>query len=120
MFVRGKWVSFQRDAINTFYGLQDVDNSAFDVLQRSPDYDSIISFLTDGKGTWKTNASNQVVKFQNSMLTWMENLWHIFIAHNLHPSGNISEVTKAKAICLYAIVKNIYFDWKNDRRRHFE
>ena len=69
VFVRGKWVSFRRDAINTFYGLQDVDNSAFDVLQRSPNYDSIISFLTDGKGTWKTNASNQVVKFPNSMLT---------------------------------------------------
>ena len=107
VFVRGKWVSFRRNIINTFYGLQEVDNSAFDVLRRRPDYDSIISFLTDGKGTWKTNASNQVVKFQNSMLTWMERLWHIFIAHNLYPSGNISEVTKAKAICIYAIVKNI-------------
>ena len=110
VFVRGKWVSFLRDTINTFYGLQDVDNSAFDVLQRSPYYDSIISFLTDGKGTWKTNASNQEVKFPNSMLTWMAKLCHIFIAHNLHSSCNISEVTKAKAICLYAIVKNIYFD----------
>ena len=87
-----------------------MDNSAFDVLKRRSDYDSIISFLTNGKGTWKTNASNQVVKFQNSMLTWMEKLWHIFIANNLHPSGNISEVTKAKAICIYTIVKNIYFD----------
>ena len=110
VFVRGKWVSFRRDTINTFYGLQEVDNSAFDVLKKRPDYDSIISFLTDGKGTWKTNASNQVVKFQNSMLTWMEKVWHIFIAHNLHLSGNISEVTKAKAICIYAIVKNIYFN----------
>ena len=110
VFVRGKWVSFRRDAIKTFYGLQDVDNSAFDVLQRSPDYDSIISFLTDGKGTWKTNASTQVAKFPNSMLAWMEKLWHIFIAHNFHSSCNISEVTKAKAIFLYAIVKNIYFD----------
>ena len=44
------------------------------------------------------------------MLTWMVKLWHIFIAHNLHSSYNISEVTKAKSICLYAIVKNIYFD----------
>ena len=44
------------------------------------------------------------------MFTWMAKLWHIFIAHNLHSSYNISEVTKAKAICLYAIVKNIYFD----------
>ena len=40
----------------------------------------------------------------------MAKLWHIFIAHNLHSSYNIFEVTKAKAICLYAIVKNIYFD----------
>ena len=110
MFVRGKRVSFRRDTINTFYGLQEVDNSAFDVLKRRLDYDSIIYFLTDDKGTWKTNASNQVVKFQNSMLTWMAKLWHIFIAHNLHPFGNISEVTKAKAICIYAIVKKIYFD----------
>ena len=87
-----------------------MDDSAFDVLQRHPDYDSIISFLTDGQGTWKTNASNQVVKFQNSMLTWMAKLWHIFIATNLHPSGNISKVTKAKSIRIYAIVNNIYFD----------
>ena len=72
VFVRGKWVSFRRDTINTFYGLQEVDNSAFDVLKRHPYYDSIISFLIDGKGTWKTNASNQVVKFQKPMLTWME------------------------------------------------
>ena len=44
------------------------------------------------------------------MLTWMTKLWHIFIEHNIHPSGNIYEVTKAKAIFIYAIVKNIYFD----------
>ena len=105
VFVRGKWVSFRRDTIKTFYGLQKVDNSTFDVLQRCLDYDSIISFLTDGKGTWTTNASNQVVKFQNSMLTWKTKLWHIFITHNLHPSGNISEVTKAKTIRIYTIVK---------------
>ena len=110
VFVIGKWVLFQRDAINTFYRLQEVDYSAFDVLKRRPDYDSIISFLTDGKRTWKTDASNQVVKFQNSMFTWMEKLWHIFIVYNLHPSSNNSEVTKAKAICIYAILKNIYFD----------
>ena len=40
----------------------------------------------------------------------MEKLWHVFIENNLHYSYNIYEVTKAKAICLYAIVKNIYFD----------
>ena len=40
----------------------------------------------------------------------MAKLWHIFIATNLHSSGNISKVTKAKAIRIYAIVKNIYFD----------
>ena len=40
----------------------------------------------------------------------MAKLWHIFIAHNLHPFGNISTVTKVKTICIYAIVKNIYFD----------
>ena len=87
-----------------------MDDSAFDVLQRRPNYDSIISFLTDSKGTWKTNASNQVVNFQNSMLTWIAKLWHIFIALNLHPFGNISKVAKAKVIRIYAIVKNIYFD----------
>ena len=69
MFVRGKWVSFRRDTINTFYRLHEVDGLTFDVLHRRPDYDSIIFFLIDGQGTWKTNASNQVVKFQNSMLT---------------------------------------------------
>ena len=73
VFVRGKWVSFRRDTINTFYGLQEVDDSTFDVLQRRLGYDSIISFLIDGKGTWKTNASNQVGKFQNFMLTWWQN-----------------------------------------------
>ena len=51
VFVIGKWVSFRRDAIHTFYGLQEVDYSAFDVLKRRPDYDSIISFLIDGKGS---------------------------------------------------------------------
>ena len=74
VFVRGKWVSFRKDTIKIFYGLQEVDDSAFDVLQRRPDYDSIVSFLNDGQGTWKTNASNQVVKFQNSMLPWMKKL----------------------------------------------
>ena len=44
------------------------------------------------------------------MLTWKAKLWNIFITTNLHPSGNVSEVTRAKAIRLYAIVKNIYFD----------
>ena len=52
VFVRGKWVSFRRDAIKTFYGLQEVDDLAFDVLKRCPNYDSIISFVIDGKGTW--------------------------------------------------------------------
>ena len=44
--VRGKTVKFDLSTISTFYGLVEVDESAYRALEGEADYEKLISLLT--------------------------------------------------------------------------
>ena len=51
VFVRGKWISFDREQIDQTYNLQERKNgSKFKRLVETPDYQKIVDLLIDGKG----------------------------------------------------------------------
>ena len=54
IYVRGKWISFDREAINKTYNLKELkDEFKFKKLQKEPEYQKIVELLTGGKGEWK-------------------------------------------------------------------
>ena len=50
-YVRGKWISFDKEEINMTYNLKELkDGSKFKKLQKEPDFQKIVELLIDGKG----------------------------------------------------------------------
>ena len=55
VYVRGKWISFDSEAINKTYNLKELkDGSKFKKLHKELEYQKIVELLTDGKGKWKS------------------------------------------------------------------
>ena len=48
--VRGIFVDFSAESINSFYGLERVPSGPFDHLREHPDYTEVIHVLTKGRG----------------------------------------------------------------------
>ena len=53
VFVRGKWVEFDAQAINQIYHLLDDDSAEYRALFEDTDYERLMQELTKGKGVWK-------------------------------------------------------------------
>ena len=53
VYVRGKWISFNREQINQTHSLHERKNgSKFKKQLKEPDFQKIVDLLTDGKGKW--------------------------------------------------------------------
>ena len=51
VYVRGKWISFNREQIDQTYNLLEMKNgSEFKKLVKEPDFQTIVDLLTSGKG----------------------------------------------------------------------
>ena len=51
VYVRGKWISFNREQIDQTYNLHERKNgSKFKKLVKEPDFQKIVDLLIDGKG----------------------------------------------------------------------
>ena len=83
IFVRGKWVSFDKKVINAYYKLEEEIFKVFQALAQHPNYDTILQRLTKGKVSWKRNPSGQI-------LFSLAKGWNHFIAAKIIPSDNIS------------------------------
>ena len=58
VYVKGRWVSFNREQINQTFNLQErKDGSKFKKLVKAPNFQKIVDLLTDGKG--KLNATRK-------------------------------------------------------------
>ena len=69
-YVRGKWISFDRGAINKTYNLKELkDGSKFKKLQKKkPEFQKIVEFLTDRKGEWSSTKKNLMNPLQEGHL----------------------------------------------------
>ena len=109
VFVRGKWVSFDRTAINRHYRLTNIDDDEYSQYRLRPNTNDIIELLTQNRVRWKT-TENDVIYFPSSGMNYEIKAWHYFIYAKLLPSGNTYEVKKERAILNYAIQKGLSID----------
>ena len=104
VFIRGKQLPFYRHTINGFYQLLTVDDSSYQQLVATPDYDAIMNYLTKNRRSWKRNSKNELVKFQTKHQTRVCSIWNHFVISKIAPRSNISKFTKEMAIIEYAIL----------------
>ena len=59
VYIRGKWIFFNREHINQTYNLNKRKNgSKFKKLVKEPNFQKIVDLLIDGKGKWNATRKN--------------------------------------------------------------
>ncbi|PIN16002.1 hypothetical protein CDL12_11348 [Handroanthus impetiginosus] len=105
VLVRGATVDFSSFAINDLLGAPIVDEpkdfEAF--IQHPPSWETISEVICAAPPEWILNVHNEPVGVPRSSLTNEAWDWLRFINAKLYPSSHLSEVSKDRAILLYAI-----------------
>ena len=110
IYVRGKWISFSREQIDSTYSLQEKKNgSKFKRLVETPNYQKIVDLLTDEKGKWNATRKNPHESIARGALTKPEKVWFYFLCSVMLPSKHLCTVREKKAVLLYAILKGYKF-----------
>ena len=105
-YVRGKWISFDRGAINKTYNLKELkDGSKFKKLQKEPNFQKIVELLIGGKGEWSSTKKKPYESIARELLTEEAKVRFYFIGSVLLPSKHLSTVHREDAILLYALLK---------------
>ena len=107
VFVRGKWISYDRENINKAFNLKEAgDGHNFKNLKKELEYQKIVDLLTGGKGKWISSSRDQHKEIFRGSLIEKAKVWFYFLASNLIPGKNLSTVRRNEAIVLYAILKD--------------
>ena len=110
VYVRGKWISFNREQIDQTYNLNERKNgSKFKKLVKEPNFQKIIDLLTDGEGKWNATRKNPHESIAKGTLTEEANVWFYFICSVILPSKHLSTVREKEVVLLYAILKGYKF-----------
>ena len=106
MYVKGKWISFDRGAINKTYNPKELkDGSKLKNLQKEREFQKIVELLTHGKGEWSSTKKNPYESIARGLLIEEAKVWFYFIGSVLLPSKHLSTVCQEEAILLYALLK---------------
>ena len=108
-YVRRKWISFDREAINKTFNLKEMkDRSKFKQLRKEPEYQKIVELLTIGIRQWKSikeNLFESIARGGKGMV--------LFPSLVMLSSKHLSKVLQEKAILLYAILKRYKINVRN-------
>ncbi|KAJ4724586.1 Retrovirus-related Pol polyprotein from transposon 17.6 [Melia azedarach] len=115
VFVREKRISFSSRAINTYYGIQSIDESEdlYDAFWRDDEnYTMIIENLCVPGTEWLKGKGNssKLIAFPKNTLNRYAKAWHKFICSNLMPTSHLNVVTTKRAALLYCIYAEITID----------
>ena len=110
VYVRGKWISFEREQIDQTYNLlEKKDGSKFKKLVEAPDCQKIVALLTDGKGNWNATRKNPHESIARGALIEPEKVWFYFLCLVILPSKHLCIVSEKEVVLLYAILKGYKF-----------
>ena len=110
VYVRGKWISFDKEQIDQTYNLQERKNgSKFKKLVKEPDFQKIVDLLTDGKGKWNVTRKNPHGSIARGALIEPVKVWFYFLCSFILPSKCLCTVKEKEAVLLYAILKGYKF-----------
>ncbi|GMN64007.1 hypothetical protein TIFTF001_033098 [Ficus carica] len=108
--LQGKPISFDRSTINRFYGLDGIDDDEyFEYLNDHLDYGEVLKFIVGSGIEWRLNEG-VAVSFMGSALDKHTKAWLYFIGAKLMPVTYFSDVTKDRAVLLYAILSEASID----------
>ena len=104
VFVRGKWVKFDRTTINHYYGLVDIEDDHYQDLLESEEakWEEIKNALCKDNVAWKS--------FLGQAMKKIAKIWHYFVCAKLQPTTNVSAVMKSRAALVYAIIERMKID----------
>ena len=106
MYIRGQWIDFRKEKINTLFNLKvQKDGSKFKKLLKESEYQKIVYLLTAEKGKWKGTKKTLYKSFARGDLTEETKVWFYFISSILLPSKHLRTVRRDEAILLYALLK---------------
>ena len=111
VYVRGKWISFSKEQIDSTYNLQKKKNgSKFKRLVETPDHQKIVDLFMDGKGKWNATRKNPHGSIARGALTESGKVWFHFLCSVMLPSKHLCTVREKEAVLLYAILKGYKFN----------
>ncbi|PIN22228.1 hypothetical protein CDL12_05060 [Handroanthus impetiginosus] len=112
VLVRGATVTFLSSAINHLLDVPIVDEPNYfeAFIQHIPSWEAISETICAALPNWILNVHNKPVGIPRSSLTNEEWDWPRFINTRLYPSSHLSEVSKDRAILLYAILTGVPLD----------
>ena len=106
VYVRGRWVEFNREEINRLFNLKVQKNdSMFKKQLKELEHQKIVDLLTAGKGEWKGTKKTPFKSIIRGDLTKKAKVWFYFISYVLMPSKHLSIVRREEIILLYALLK---------------
>ena len=110
VYVKGKWISFNREQIDHTYNLQKRKNMPkFKRLLEAPNFKKIVDLLTYGKGKWNATRKNPHESIARGALTEPTKVWFYFLCSTILPSKHICTVREKEVVLLYAILKGYKF-----------
>ena len=99
IYVRGKWVSFNRDQIDQTYNLHERKNgSKFKKLVKELDFRKIVDLLTYGKGKWNAPRKNPHKSITKGTLIEQAKVWFYFLCSIILPSKHLCTVREKEVV----------------------
>ena len=112
VFVRGKWVAFDRTTFNGYYGLIDIEDDQYQALLESDktNWDDIKNALCKEPVAWKRYTNGGLKSFPGQAMKKIAKIWHYFVCAKLQPTTNVSAVMKSRAALVNTILEGMKID----------
>ncbi|PIN18678.1 hypothetical protein CDL12_08647 [Handroanthus impetiginosus] len=110
--VRGKNIKFSARTINSLFGTPSIDTpgEVQEFLENHPPLDTICELICRDNPQWTLSRLNEPIHFPRTTLTFAADNWLRFVSARLLPSSHTSEVTRERAVMIYAILTDVPFD----------
>ena len=112
VFVRGKWIAFDRTTINGYYELADTEDDQYQALLESDEtnWDDIKNALCKEPVAWKRYTNGGLKSFSRQAMKKIAKIWHYFVCAKLQPTTNVSAVMKSRAALVNTILEGMKID----------
>ena len=107
MFVRGKWVKFDRTTIDHHYGLADIEDDQYQDLLESAEvkWEEIKNAVCKENVAWKRYTNEGLKSSPGQAMKKIAKISHYFVCAKQQPTTNVSAFMKSRAALVYAIIE---------------
>ena len=112
--VKGKWVYYDRNAINNFLGnpLLDNEECAYQAIKDSKDEwfneRDIVNKLCIQNKSFQTGSTGHSLRIKRKDMKTLAQVWMTFLLANIIPLGHVSDLNLPRCQLLYSIMRDDY------------